>query len=381
MSQVYSKHDSFVEMAHTGQPAEVRGRLVRLLADLEARVPDPGRRAVVGAACAEALDETPVAPGETRFRLQSYVLDEIARLADEDLPRYLHYRYRYEMYPEQKRLDDFPPLLQIEPASICNYRCVFCYQTDGTFTDRVGGQMGLMTGDVFKRVVDQAEGRCEALSLASRGEPLINKCIDEMLAYLRGKFLAVKINTNAWYLDEAKCHALLQADINTLVFSADAASEPSYSQFRVNGRLDRVVENISRFAEIRAKQYPKARVITRVAGVKVPGTPGLDEMERAWGSLVDQVAFVSYNPWENTYARPVNDLTTPCSDLWRRMFVWWDGTANLCDVDYKSTLAVGCVQDASLAALWQSEGYMRLRQAHQDGRRGDCSPCQRCTVI
>ncbi|MDA2932776.1 radical SAM protein [Acidobacteria bacterium AH-259-D05] len=100
-----------------------------------------------------------------------------------------------------------------------------------------------------------------------------------LLAYASGKFLGLKINTNAWFLDERKCHALLRAGVSTLVFSADAASEPLYSQLRVKGKLDRVLANIRLFQEIRARHYPDAKTITRVSGVKFRKSQNLDEME------------------------------------------------------------------------------------------------------
>ena len=45
----------------------------------------------------------------------------------------------------------------------------------------------------------------------------------------------------------------------------------------------------------------------------------------------------------------VNEIATACSDLWRRMFIWWDGIVNPCDVDYKSTLAVGKATERRLS--------------------------------
>ena len=238
----------------------------------------------------------------------------------------------------------------------------------------------MMGYDFFKEIVDQASGQCEAVTLASRGEPLICRDIEKMLGYVANKFLALKINTHAGALDERKAHAVLSAGVNTLVFSADAAAEPLYSQLRVNGKLDRVLANIERFHNIRATQYPHSRTITRVSGVRYRNDQSLDEMERFWGNLVDQVAFVDYNPWENTYERPVNDIETPCSDLWRRMFVWFDGRVNPCDVDYKSALAVGSARNSTLSALWRSERYERLREMHLNRQRGRAFPCQRCTV-
>ncbi len=380
-STVYRKHHSFAQMRHRAPVDDVMARIRAV----QARLPEidlaDDARSVVEQACRELIEQRGPSATDAPFTLHSYVIEEISRLSDEQLPRYLWYRFRYEVYPQRKRLDQFPPCLQVEPTSVCNYRCVFCYQTDRSFTQRANGHMGMMSLETFQRVVDEAQGRCEALTLASRGEPLICPDLEAMLRYASGKFLALKMNTNAWYLDEPRCHAILQADFNTLVFSADAASEPSYSQLRRGGTLERVRANIARFRDIRQKHYPHARLITRVSGVQVPGTPDVEDMERFWGALVDQVAFVTYNPWENTYERPINDVQTACSDLWRRMFVWWDGTVNPCDVDYQSTLAVGKVHATTLRALWRSDAYERLRAAHLAKQRARCSPCNRCTVV
>lgn len=380
-AKTYKKHNSFVEIRQKIPLTDVRGRLERLLerkGDLGLGQEAAG---LVRQACRELLKtEKPPAPW-LPFTLHANVSEEISRLRDEELPRYLYYRYRYETYPDRKLLDLFPPCLQIEPASPCNFRCVFCYQTDAPFTKKSNGFMGYMKLDLFKRLIDQAQGNVEAVTLASRGEPLLCPEIKEMLAYVSGKFLALKMNTNASLLDEAKCHAILEADISTLVFSADAAEEKSYGELRVGGDLKKVLENVKRFSDLRAKRYPNSRLITRVSGVKVPGSSGLDDMEKFWGDYVDQVAFVNYNPWENAYEAPLNDVTTPCSDLWRRMFVWWDGCANPCDVDFKSTLSVGSAKDTDLSGLWRSSGYSKLREDHLAKKRSANSPCSRCTVV
>ena len=377
----YMKQNSFSGIRHHGQVLDVLDRVRAVHDSLLDSGLEASRAILVREACEELLGLASAHGAGPLFSLQTYVIEEINRLSDAALPRYLFYRYRYEMFPQRKILDDFPPCLQVEPTSICNYRCVFCYQVDEDFTKKSGGHMGMMGIDIFKQIIDEAAGKCEAITLASRGEPLIAPKIEEMLAYTAGKFLAFKMNTNAWFLDEAKCHAILQSDLNTLVFSADAASEPAYSQFRVGGSLERVLKNIKQFREIQAKHYSQSRTITRVSGVQVPGTPNLDQMEKFWGELVDQVAFVKYNPWENTYEQPISEIATACSDLWRRMFIWWDGLANPCDVDYKSTMAVGTIAEQGIGKLWKSDGYGELREQHLLKQRAHCSPCNRCTVI
>lgn len=379
-ASVYRKHDSFVALRQRGEAGagDALARIRAVSDGLDALGLPEDRRAVLRRACDELLGASAEA---APFALHAYVTEEIRRLSDEELPRYLWYRYRYETYPARRVLDAFPPCVQIEPTSVCNYRCTFCYQTDRTFSRGSSGHMGMMSLDLFKRVVDQTDGRCEAVTLASRGEPLLCPELPQMLAYARGKFLALKLNTNASKLDERACHAILEAGVNTVVFSADAADEADYEKLRVGGELRRVLENIRRFQRVRSSAYPQSRTITRVSGVSVEGASTIEEMQRVWGEFVDQVAFVAYNPWEHTYTRPLHDLTTPCSDLWRRMFVWWDGTVNPCDADYKSTLAVGRAREQELSALWRSEAYEHLRARHAQQQRSACSPCNRCTVV
>lgn len=377
----YEKANSILEIHGQAHAAsDILPRLIALRDQLRAGAAPSPRDAVVLRACNDALGE-PIADGRPRFQLRSHVPEEIRRLGDAGLPRYLYYRYRYDIYPVTHEVDDFPPCLQIEPTSICNYRCVFCYQTDRSLTDPKNGHMGLMSLDTFKRVIDQAEGRCEAVTFASRGEPLMARDIVPMLRYAGGKFLALKVNTNAWFLDEPKARALLEADINTLVFSADAADADLYAQLRVNGKLDRVLANIEAFATLRQREYPRSRVITRVSGVRVSDRQDMASMEKRWGGLVDQVAFVDYNPWENTYKRPPSGETAPCSDLWRRMFVWADGRVNPCDVDYLSTLSPGRALDDSLSDLWTGLAYQELRTRHLAGERDRVSPCVNCTLV
>jgi radical SAM protein with 4Fe4S-binding SPASM domain len=217
------------------------------------------------------------------------------------------------------------------------------------------------------------------VTLASRGEPLLNPEIKDMLRYAGGKFLALKLNTNASVMDESACHAILEAPVNVVVFSVDAADKQLYSSLRKGGNFERVLKNIRRFQEIRAKRYPDSRTVTRVSGVKFHDHQHLEAMETLWKDLADQVALVQYNPWENTYEKPVSELTDCCSDLWRRMFVWFDGTVNPCDIDYRSTLAVGDANSEPLAEIWTGPRYSRLRQAHLAGKRADISLCGSCT--
>jgi radical SAM protein with 4Fe4S-binding SPASM domain len=316
------------------------------------------------------------------FILSEHEISEFKNIKKHDLLRFLVYRYKYNKYPELKLYDEYPPCVQIEPASICNYRCIMCYQIDKSFSKKSSAHMGYMTLELYKNIIDQIEGKVEAVTLASRGEPLLNKDIIKMIEYTSNKFLGFKLNTNASLLTEDKCHAILSnMETGTIVFSADAASKELYEKIRKRGNFEKIVENIANFKKIKETHYPSSKIITRVSGVKLNSMQNVEDMEKYWFQHVDQTGFTNYTPWHSSYTNTANNVIEPCTELWRRIFVWQDGTVNPCDYDYKSTLSVGKVQDNSISEIWQSTAYEKLRKIHLSEKRCQISPCLQCPMV
>lgn len=324
-------------------------------------------------------------PAIDSFLPKGFEDKEASMLSEADFLKYVEYRYRYNLFPVLKRLDEYPPCVQIEPTSMCNFRCVMCYQIDKSFSGKSNGHMGMMSLDTYKLLIDELEGKVEAVTLASRGEPLMHPQIKDIIEYTGNKFLGFKINTNASLLTEDLCHTILQAGVNTLVFSVDAADKNTYEKIRINGNFDKVKQNIIRFHEIRKTFYPNSQIITKVSGVLISSKQQtLDTLVSFWKDYCDDVAFVPYNPWESSYTNEVNNITTPCTDLWRRLFVWYDGRVNPCDYDYKTTLLAEnqpVFPNMSIREIWNSTQYNKLRKKHLRKERGDIEPCKRCVFI
>ena len=377
----YKKHNSFVNFSvkDKDKKQKITKKIISLIENGNLNNFSINHRKILNNVKSDLLNKKNI-PDNQIFDLKDNVIDELLTFEDKDILKYLVHRYRYEIYPTKKILDDYPPYLQIEPSSICNYRCVFCFMTDKSLTDKRNGHMGQMSLELFKKIVDAAENKVEFISLASRGEPMACKDISKMLEYTVGKFLNLKINTNASLLNEEKIHAILSGGVKTLVISADAADKESYKSLRINGNLEKVLKNLELFNNIKEKNYSSSKIITRVSGVKVSDEQKFNDMEKVWGGLVDQVAFVNYNPWENSYEKETNNIKQPCSDLWRRMFIWWDGKVNPCDVDYKSKLSVS-IFDRDLKSLWNCKAYENLRSVHIDEKRSQLKPCNACVVV
>ncbi len=367
-------------------PDAMRDRLSALLraAPETAGVPDEERGDILGrlrADLAELRVSSSVRMDESArtFTLSAQEVDWMERQPDSRWIEYLVYRYKFKVYPRLRKLGAFPLHLVIEPASMCNLRCVMCFQVDEAYRK---DPMGMIPWELFVSVVDQARAHgCHAITMASRGEPTLHKRFGDMLRYVADSgAMDIKINTNATRLPEKLCHDILAAGVNEVVFSVDSGTKETYEAIRVGGRFEEVVANIERFNAIRARDYPRSPTVTRVSGVLVREDQDPDQMASFWGERADQVTLKKAFPRWDSYANPKSDVARPCSLFWERMYVWYDGVVNPCDFDYRSFLRVGDARAQTLTDIWRGEGYEKLRRDHLAGLRGRHVPCDRCPL-
>lgn len=315
---------------------------------------------------------------ETEFVLTKNEINEFLSLEKKNILRYVIYRYKYIQYPKLKILEEYPPNIQIEPTSQCNLRCIMCYQSDKSFSSKSAGFMGYMKLDLLKKVIDEIEGKIEAVTFASRGEPTLHNELDEFLKYCDGKFLGLKLNTNATLLNEKKINTLLSSDLQSLVLSIDEKNKENYEKIRVNAKFEKIMKNLDLLKNIREKNYRNSKLKIRISGVKINTDQNVEEMNKFYSEFADEIVLVDYDPWESAYDNDVNNIDDECSELYRRMFVWHDGKVNPCDYDYKSMLSKWNANKDSIKSIWNSEYYNNLRSLHKSKKRNIIEPCKRC---
>ena len=324
----------------------------------------------------DSLEETKQLPFDWSVQEANYLINNPKNKWLE----YIFYRFKFSEYPKRLIESKFPIYIKIEPVSSCNLRCVMCFQIDKSFTRKP--YMGTMNFDLFKRVIDEAEsGGTQAITLGSRGEPTLHPMLPEMLDYMSGKFIEIKLITNATRLTEELSHKILQSDIGMVVYSVDADEKELYERIRVNGKFEQVFDNISRFNEIRKQHYPKSKITTRVSGVKFDSEQNVDRFIKFWSPHIDEVGMKEAAIRWNTYENELNSGTvSPCFDLWQNMYIWFDGVTNPCDSDYKSMLSPGSLDTASIKEIWSGENMKNLRKEHEIDNRNGITPCDRCGV-
>jgi sulfatase maturation enzyme AslB (radical SAM superfamily) len=292
---------------------------------------------------------------------------------------YIVFRYKFRFFPKLQKLNHFPLHILIEPSSICNLKCVMCFQSDETF--RKKPYSGMMKLELFKKIVDESvENNCKAFTISGRGEPLLNPHIEEMIKYGRGKFFDYKINTNAMLLNERTAHHILESGITELVISIDSSDPDQYGRIRVGGDFNKVLKNIKKLREVREKNHKGSHINIRVSAVKILEEQDMERFSMFWKDHADDVSYTKAIDRWDTYNNPPNKMEMSCQRLWHRFYIWWDGIASPCDYDYKSLLDIGNVKDSKIKDVWLGLKMTTLRHDHTTGARSHITPCKGCSL-
>lgn len=138
-----------------------------------------------------------------------------------------------------------PDQLYIEVTNRCNSRCQTCVRTFNAWEPL--RDLGL---DEVRRLVDQVP-LLRRVVLHGVGEPLLNRDLPAMISYLkrRAEPPQVLFNSNAILLTPRNQVALLEAGLDEFRISTDAAHAELYARIRGVDAFDRMVANVTAFAE------------------------------------------------------------------------------------------------------------------------------------
>jgi len=307
---------------------------------------------------------------------------------DED---YREYRRQWDERALRREPGDFPLHLDIDPTNRCNLGCSMCPRTwyikEGRQEWNPEGRLGDMDFAFYEKLIAEgAEHGLKSVKLNFLGEPLLYRHLTEMVALAARSGLWVMINTNATLLTAEKSAELLEAGLTDIFFSFDSPYPAEYEKVRVGADFDRTLANIQAFIEAK-NRLGRLEVQTR-ASMVLPEAAG-PELEKIKGDYlklfrdlgVAEIGFglptVMGLDYEQTYGLFPGFV---CPDLFRRMFVFWDGPVGPCCGDWERRLIMGDAQTSTLAEIWNGPVYRDLRAAHTGGQYQAVPACRACSV-
>ncbi len=155
-----------------------------------------------------------------------------------------------------------PRFLQVEPVGQCNLRCQMCpiqFRQDGP----PHGPPAFMDFDVFTRLIDQFPD-LEELQLQGLGEPMMHPRFFDMVAHAVRRGIRVGTNTNLTLLNARRAELCVTSGLGELHASIDGATAAVYNRIRVRAHFERIITNLQRLVETRARlasETPRIRMI------------------------------------------------------------------------------------------------------------------------
>ena len=278
---------------------------------------------------------------------------------------------------------DFPAMVIIDTTNECNLACTHCPHKE--LIKDPNYKHGFMQMALYKKIIDEvANYPGTIIRPFGDGEPLLHPQIVEMIRYVKEKGIRrIWLNTNGLLLVENMSRALLEAGLDELEVSIDAASKEIYEKIRINSDFDRVIQNVLKYAELKKQILPGA--IVEVSFVEtIDNIHEEKDFIRFWEKRVDRVSIRPYHRdtsimKEDKRARPYeNKERLPCPQLWRRIEINFDGTVRFCVFDWKNQSIVGDVNKQTIKEIWNREQYKKLRQLHTYQKFAEIPVCSQC---
>jgi radical SAM protein with 4Fe4S-binding SPASM domain len=289
-----------------------------------------------------------------------------------------------------------PMSVSIEPTTACNLGCPECPSGLKMFSRKTGN---VRIGD-FKQWIDSMASHLIHLNLYFQGEPFIHPEFLQLVQHAHAKRIFTSTSTNGHFISERVASEIVTSGLDQLIISIDGTTQEVYEQYRVHGKLDKVLEGARHVIEQKRIHNSATPHIVFQFLVVAPNEHQIEDVVKLAADLkADEVRFKTAQvydyelgnpllPKNERYSRYVrradgtyrvkNALDNHCWRMWSGCVITWDGRVVPCCFDKDATHALGNLQEASLREVWHGSQYVSFRQALTKSR-SEIDICTNCS--
>jgi MoaA/NifB/PqqE/SkfB family radical SAM enzyme len=289
---------------------------------------------------------------------------------------------------------DTPFRMTVSPTHFCNMKCFFCtHSLKREDVEKTGFKYRHMSYDEFKMLGDQLREFMNPLKLmvfSGMGEPLLNKDLPAMIAYVKEHTIAEKVEmySNATVLTPELARQLVVAGLDKYLISIEGMDAEAYKngcKYKID--YEKNVRNIEYFYQRRNQCKIYIKIID--ACLK-DGDEG--KFYDTYGDICDEI-----------YVEHLSDcqpLTRDCGgavDKQRTMYnedavqsrvcpllfytIYADADCNIypcVTLGLPIHFSIGNFRSQSLMDMWRSEKLKELRKLHLQGLKNANEVCNSC---
>ena len=305
-------------------------------------------------------------------------------------------------------LTSYPIAAMIDPASMCNLRCRFCFHNQ----NRHARRKTVIDRDVFEQVFSELGPYLFQTNLFNWGEPLLNADLAELLGIVKRYDIETRISSNfSLSIPDKTLEAMVTHQLDVLTVSVDGISQNNYERYRKGGRLSLALSNIERLSEIKRsfgsskpridwqflvfrfneQERREARQVARKIGADLrfaaPFISGeADPME--WLSTDPRFVLDCYKESSESSVCEPKDATPPkqhpCDWLYLNTTINADGTVSPCCALPEQKWDLGDLNSSSFREIWNNNAFQAARQISVSGKSsinpGCPIACVKCPI-
>jgi len=296
-------------------------------------------------------------------------------------------------------LEEWPGALLIDITNRCNAKCVWCPNPDLT-------NVGAMDMDVYRKIIDDYGSRGGVLTFGTFGEPLMDKHMKKRIEYLKcyPKIHKIEILTNGFFLNENIVPTIIENGVGVDI-SLDELDKQTFEDVKKMS-FDIVRDNIVNFLKANSEAKTPVPVNIRIKTMKTVEETLEQELFKVitsydcsvvlnsiddniisnWAGKLDKESFIkeyeisTNNKTQFTHKRFNQTNIAPCTQLWKWMVVYWDGSVVLCCADMFSQAIVGDLKSNSIAEVWNGSQMKGHRDQMINRKRFEVAICQDCDI-
>ena len=281
--------------------------------------------------------------------------------------------------------------INIEISNICNLQCSFCPE--------VIREKGLMSIELFTRIIDQAAPLTEQVCLHLMGDPLVHPKLNELIDICHQKAVRIFLVTNGVLLSrEGRIDTLLHPAIRQVCFSLHSF----HDNFGTERDPTDYLERVFRFTERAFAERPDLYINYRLWNLADPR--GLGEKNNSMLQRVHDHFEFSVRPdldvrrqksiriknrlylhFDTEFTWPALDLPVlgtqgKCHGLSNHFGILMNGTVVPCCLDKEGVIPIGNVQEKTLIQILDSPRAKAMTKGFRERRLIE-DLCQRCQYI
>jgi len=284
-----------------------------------------------------------------------------------------------------------PVSISTELTNNCNLHCPNCSTGSGRM-QREGGYMDIK---LFNKILNELRPYLYNLNLYFQGEPMLHPLFFLFIGITQSPNTVV--STNGHYLSEENSEKIAISGLKKLIISLDGIDQKTYSAYRVNGKVDTVIDGIKNICQAKKRhnsslkieiqflvnrlnehQIPMIRQLAKNANasLKLKSMQVIDDAERrSWMPLNER--FRRYKIQDGEYVIK-NPLPDRCARLWFNPVITWDGKVIPCCFDKNAEYVMGDINNDSFREIWEGPKYRIFRKRILSGRHM-IEMCRTCT--